>query len=49
MELSEKQKTFPEFSAEFFKSRFKLEHFGKKDDPDRICIPEITNSENVVR
>ena len=33
MELSQKQKTFPEFFASFLKSSLNLQHFQKKDDP----------------
>ena len=43
--LSEKQDTFPEFSASFLKSMLNFEHFQKNDDPDRGCISEITVSE----
>ena len=49
MELSRKQKTFPESFSTFLKSRKIFENFEKKDDPDRLSISEITDSENVVR
>ena len=49
MQLSEKQKTFPELFHKFLKSRFNFKHFEKKDDPHRFCILEVTDSENVVR
>ena len=49
MQLSEKQKTFPELFPKFLKSRFNFKHFEKKDDPQRFCILEVTDSENVVR
>ena len=49
MPLSQKRKTFSEFFAEFLKSRINFNYFGKKDDPHRFCISEITASENVVR
>ena len=49
MQLSEKQKTFPELFPKFLKSRFNFKHFEKKDDPHRFCILEVTDSENVVR
>ena len=49
MQLSQKQKTFSEFLAAFLKSRLNFEYFEKKEDPHRICISEITDSENVVR
>ena len=32
MQLSQKQKTFPQFFSSFFKSSLNLEHFPKKDD-----------------
>ena len=43
MELYKKQKTFSQFSAPFLKSSF------EKDDPNILCIPDITDCENVVR
>ena len=49
MQLSEKQKTFPEFCAAFFKSIWNFEPLEKKDDPHNFCISEITDSENGVR
>ena len=49
MELSQKQKTFSQFLATFFKSKLNLEYFRKKDDPHSFCISEITESENVIR
>ena len=48
MELSQKQKTFPEFFAAFLKSRLSFEIFESKNDPQRFSIFEITDSENVV-
>ena len=49
MQLSEKQKKFSEFFAEFLKCISNFERFGTKDHPHRYCISEITNSENVLR
>ena len=49
MQLSEKQKTFSQFSAAFLKCISNFERFDKKDDPHGLCISEITDFENVVR
>ena len=49
MQLSQKQKTFSQFFAEFLKFRLNFKHFEKKYDPHSFCISEITYSENVVR
>ena len=49
MQLYQKQNTFSEFLATFWKSELSLEYFQKKDDPHSFCISEITDSENVVR
>ena len=49
IQLSEKQKTFTEFSPAFFKSRLDFNYFEKKDEPHGSCILEITDSENAVR
>ena len=48
MQLSQKQKTFSEFFASFFKSRGNFEHFDKENDPRIFCYFEITDSENLV-
>ena len=48
MQLSQKQKTFSEFFASFFKSRVNFEHFDKENDPRIFCNFEITDSENLV-
>ena len=48
MQLSQKQNTFYEFLAAFWKSTLSFEHFETKDDAHRICIFEITDSKNVV-
>ena len=44
MEISQKQKNFSAFFAEFLKSKLNFEHFEKKDDPDTFWISEITYS-----
>ena len=49
MQLTQKQKTFSEFFAEFLKSRLNFEHFEDKADPHKFWISEITDSENMVR
>ena len=49
MQLSQKEKTFCQFLAAFFKSILDFKHFASKDDPQRFCILEVTDSENVVR
>ena len=43
--LIQKQKTFSEFFSAFLKATLNFEHFPKKDDPNRRCISEITDSE----
>ena len=49
MQLSQKQKNFSEFFAAFLKSRLNFKDFKSKDDPQRFCILEVPDSENVVR
>ena len=49
MQLPQKQKTFSQFSAAFFKSRFNFKYFEKKDGARRFCISEITDFEKMVR
>ena len=44
MQISQKQKNFSAFFAEFLKSKLNFEHFEKKDDPDTFWISEITYS-----
>ena len=44
MQMSQKQKHFSVFFAEFLKSKFNFEHFEKKDDPHTFCISDITDS-----
>ena len=48
MQLSQKQKTFSQFFSAFLTSSWNLKYFEVKDDPQRFCISEITDSENVV-
>ena len=48
MELSQKQKNFSQFFAGVSKSRSNFKDF-EKNDIDRFCIFEVTDSENVVR
>ena len=45
MHLSQKENNFSEFFSPFFESALNFEHFQKKDDPDRLCISEITDHE----
>ena len=49
MQLSQKQKTFPQFFSPCLKSSLNLEHFEIKDDPHRFRVFEITDCESVVR
>ena len=49
MQLSQKQKTFSDFFAAFFKYKLNFQYFEEKDDPQSFCISEITESEYVVR
>ena len=49
MQLSQKRKTFSQFFSAFLKSTLVFEHFEKKDNANRSCVSEITDSENVVR
>ena len=48
MQLSQKLKNFSEFFVSFLKSTLNMEPFKKKDDPHRVFISEVTDSENVV-
>ena len=43
--LSQKQKTFSQFSSAFLKSALNFAHSRKKDDPHSRCISQITVSE----
>ena len=49
MQLSEKEKTFSEFSASFLKSRLNFKILELKNDPHGFSTFEVTDSENVVR
>ena len=49
MQLSQKQNTFYEFLAAFWKSTLNFKHFQTKQNAHRICIFEMTDSKNVVR
>ena len=48
MQLSQKQKTFPQFFAAFFKYGGNFERLEKKHEPYSFFISEITDCENVV-
>ena len=45
MLLSLKQNIFSQFFSAFFESPLNFEHFHKKDDPQSLCISEITDHE----
>ena len=45
MKLSQKMKTFSQFSLAFSKSSLNFEHFQKKDDADILFICEATACE----
>ena len=49
MQLSQKQENFSQFFSAFLKFRLKIEYFAKKDHPQKFCISDITDSENLVR
>ena len=49
IQLSQKQKNFSEFFASFLKSRLNFRDFEYKDGPHRICIFEVTDSQNILR
>ena len=49
MQLSQKQKTFYHFCAEFLKCRLNFQHFEKKANRNRFCISGIMDSRNVVK
>ena len=46
MQISKKRKQFFDFFSVFFKSRSNFEHFEKRDDPQSLCISEVTDYEN---
>ena len=43
MQLSQKQNNFFDSFSSDLKSKLKIEHFQKKDDPRSCCISEITD------
>ena len=45
MHLSQKQKTFSQFSVAFSKSILKLKDLPKKDDPHYSCLSGNTGSQ----
>ena len=49
MQLSQKQKTFFQFSTAFSKSRLNFQHFETKDNPNRFFISGIMDSKNPVK
>ena len=49
MQLSHKQKTLSQLFAPFLKSSLNFKYFFKKDDLQRFCISETTDSVNVLR
>ena len=49
MQLCQKQKTFTGVFSFILNFSLNFEHFGRKDDPNRICISGRTDSENVFR
>ena len=44
MQLSPKQKTFPQFFSPVLKCKLNFEHFREKDELQRGCISEITKT-----
>ena len=42
MQLSQNQKTFPQFLSSFSRSRLNFEHFQKRDDSHSLFISEAT-------
>ena len=49
MEFPEKQNTLYQFLFPVFKSILNFKYFEIKDDRNRFCISQTTDSENVVR
>ena len=45
MNLSQKPKIFSKNFSAFFDSALNFEHSQKKDDPQSLCISEITDHE----
>ena len=48
MKLSQKPNTFSQFLPAFLKFRLNFKYFETKYDPQRFCISENTDAENVV-
>ena len=48
MKLSQKLNTFSQFLPAFLKFRLNFKYFETKYDPQRFCISENTDAENVV-
>ena len=49
MQLYHKEKTFFQFLVPFSKSALNLEHFEKKDDPQRFWTSEIVESQKLLK
>ena len=49
MHLSQKQKSFSEFSCAFFESALSLENFQKKMTLIAYVFPKLTTTKNVLR
>ena len=46
MQLSVKEKIFPNFLFAFSKFRFNFKHFQEKDHPHSLCNFDLRDSEN---
>ena len=49
MELSQKQKTLPQFFSSFLKSSFNLKHFQKKPTLIAYVFPKLRTPKKMVR
>ena len=49
MHLSQKQKIFSKFFAEFFESALNFEHFEKKMTPIAYVFPKLPTTKNLLR
>ena len=49
MQLSLRQETLSQFFSASLKFTLRFQYFEKKNDPQRFCISDITDSENAVR
>ena len=49
MQLSLRQETLSSVFSALIRFKLSFQYFEKKDDPQRFCISDITDSENVVR